>query len=213
MEVQRHCCRSKGAMMKEIEIRAIISEPARVQERLVEAGVHPLGSLAQKDIMLDKPDASFFNSGRKIRIRIEGSSAELTYKGPFEGTQDASRRSEVNISVSPSQVEDLVLLFTAIGYPVCFTVPKNRTTFARGNIKVTFDDWPIIGCLMEIEGDEDEARRLASEVAPNVEFSNYRLKELFRRAETESGKSLRELQEEYEALHGVSLGRLDLLIK
>ena len=199
--------------MQEIEIRAVIPDPKVIQMRLFERGFELVGSLHQTDIIFDRPDASLFNSGRKIRIRIEGDSAELTYKGPFTGNDEASRRSELNLSISPEQVSGFRVFLEALGYPVCFVVPKRRTILRRSRMKVTFDDWPMIGCLVEIEGDEREARQLASEIAPEIQFGNYRLRELIRREEARSGLSLEELQARYESEHGVKLGNIKLLLE
>jgi adenylate cyclase class IV len=104
------------------------------------------------------------------------------------------------------------VFLTAIGYPQLFQIKKRREVFKRGDLTVTFDEWPIIGCILELEGREEEIKELANRVAPNLEFKNYRLKELFRSKEVETGRSLAELQIEYEAKTGFLLGRLDLLL-
>lgn len=198
--------------MQEIEIRALVDNPEYIAERLIGDGFIDHGDSLQRDIMLDKPDASLFRSGQKIRIRSEGPKCELTFKGIFEGDQTASRRVEVNVPIAPASLNDVVSLFSALGFPICFQIPKLRSRFSKNDLNVTLDRWPIIGCLMEVEGPEVEAKALASAVAPGVAFGNPRLKDLFRHAEERTGLSLSALQETYEREHSVSLGRLDLLL-
>jgi predicted adenylyl cyclase CyaB len=199
-------------MAKETEIRAFIQDPETVQNLLYKRGFQCQGEVLHIDLILDHPDAQIFNSGRKLRIRLEGDKVELTYKGYFEGDTSASRRIEESVSFPKEDLNSLISIFSALGFPPLFTIPKRRTTFTDGATLVTFDDWPIIGCLLELEGEESAVIELAQGVAPSVEFSNYRLKDLFLRAEQETGRSLEDLQEEYERTHNVNLGRLDLLL-
>ncbi|MBV8201866.1 MAG: class IV adenylate cyclase [Acidobacteria bacterium] len=199
--------------MREVEIRALVPDPDAIQARLVDCGFEFLGFTNQRDIVIDKPDASLFNSGQKIRIRLESGIAELTYKGAFEGSRDASRRKEINIAISPTQVDDVIEFLSSLGLAICFVFAKARKRYARGDLTVNFDTWPIIGCVMEIEGDESEAKSLAREAVPGVEFGNFRLRDFFQQVEIETGLSLRELQTIYERRHGTSLGRLDLLMR
>jgi predicted adenylyl cyclase CyaB len=197
--------------MDEIEIRAVVEQPEAIQEKLRGEGFEEEDGFQQHDIIIDKPDASLFRSGQKIRIRVEKRTAEITYKGLFTGDPSASRRLEINIRVEPEDVTKFVALFEAMGYPVCFEIWKWRKVFRRGNLAVSFDNWPIIGCLMEIEGQEQDARLVAKRAAPDIEFRNFRLKELFAVVERKTGRSLAQLKEEYERASGVSLGHIELL--
>jgi len=196
----------------EVEIRALIPNPGCVEAALREKGFSEEPEFEQLDIMFDKPDASLFRSGQKIRIRTEKGCSELTYKGRFAGDSAASRRTEVNLPIPPDKVGELGAFLEAIGYPECFRIPKRRKVFRQDTLNVTLDWWPIIGCLMEIEGDEKDAHALASEVAPHVEFRNYRLKELFRMLEKRTGKSLGDLKRAYESETGLALGCIELLL-
>ena len=198
--------------MDEIEIRAVIGEPGPIQKILSDKNFIPELSFDQLDIILDLPDASLFRSGQKIRLRMEKGSAELTYKGFFQGDTTASRRLEVNIPLAIENVENAIKLFAALGYPECFRIPKSRTVYRGDNIKVVFDEWPIIGCLLEIEGEEEACKVLAKEIAPGIKFGNPRLKELFRKIEKQTGKNLSTLKKEYEQKKGVNLGNIELLL-
>ncbi len=200
--------------MKEVEVRAIIApgEKQRIIEELQRRGFRLEPEQEQIDIVLDHPDASLFRSGRKIRLRLEDGRAELTYKGPFQGDKHASRRDEITVPLAAKSTDDIIQIFEALGFPVCFRIRKKRLTLRHAGVSVTFDEWPILGCLMEIEGAENEVRDLAATTAQGVAFANYRLKELFHQREQETGRPLSELKTEYESRSGDHLGQLELLI-
>lgn len=198
--------------MFEIEVRALIKNVVPAQDRLRELGFEEAPAFEQHDIIIDKPDASLFLSGQKIRIRIEKEEAELTYKGLFQGDGSASRRVETNVSISEKQIPSIIRFLEAIGYSVCFQVKKTRKIFHKRDMEVTFDEWPIIGNLVEIEGDEKAVKKCASKIAPEVEFRNYRLRELFQMEEENTGKTVKELKEEYLLETGFDLGKIELLV-
>jgi predicted adenylyl cyclase CyaB len=197
--------------MTEIEVRAILEDPTQAQRRLLEMNFTEETPYEQWDIMLDRPDASLFRSGQKIRIRAEKGRAELTYKGLFQGDASASRRTEINLEIEPAQIEKYVTLFEALGFPLCFQIRKQRKIFKSSSAKVSFDDWPLIGCLVEVEGSEENVKTVASQMAPSVTFKNYRLKELLKNLETKTGRSIAELKAEYIGQTGFDLGKIELL--
>ena len=198
--------------MTEIEIRALIEDTLPLKRSLRNQGFDEEAPFDQLDIMLDRPDAGLFRSGQKLRIRSELGKAELTYKGHFQGDASASRRVELNISIPHDEIEIYVELFSALGLPMCFQIPKTRTKFHKDSTAVVFDEWPIIDTLVEIEGEESQAKALAASIAPGVRFANYRLKEFFRQVEERTGESLETLKERYERQHGIALGSIELLL-
>jgi predicted adenylyl cyclase CyaB len=183
-----------------------------VRSRLKDAGFVCRGRAHQIDTILDVADASLFRSGCKLRVRVEGDSVDLTYKGRFEGDTSASRRSEIIVPLSQEQVAPITELLQALGYGVCFTISKFRTTYDKHGLKVVVDEWPLLGTLVEIEGPEESTHELAATICPGVRFGNFRLRELFQQLEQETGKPVSQLQAEYERKTGQRIGRLDLAI-
>jgi predicted adenylyl cyclase CyaB len=179
---------------------------------LEKAGFEKIQEVVQTDIMHDKPDGELFKSGQKIRIRSEGEHAELTYKGGFQGDQTASRRAELNIELSSSDLASASQLLEALGYPELFKVRKVRKTYERNGVSATLDTWPIIGTMIEFEGEETEIKSIALELFPNLEFGNPRLKHLFEEKCEKTGRSLAELKAEYEAQTGFYLGNIEFLL-
>ncbi len=166
----------------------------------------------QQDIIFDKEDASLFRSGCKIRLRLEGESKELTYKGSLLSSEKVSKRTELNISVSDASEEDISDFLTALGYPMCFQYKKERIVYTKDSIQVTFDEWPIIGCMVEIEGPEASIVELTKTIAPSETFGNRRLKDFFGDVMKSTGKSFDQLKAEYQAKTGFNLGKLELIL-
>lgn len=200
-------------MAVEVEIRSRLGElAADIPQRLIEAGYQHKATIQQLDIILDKPDGSLFKSGCKIRIRQEGDSVTLTYKGSLLDDAGVSKREEVEIDLKPSDIETTIKIFEAIGYPELFRLPKQRAKYIKGDIEAVIDSWPILGGILELEGPEEDILAAAQELVPEKELCNYRLKELAEQVVQESGKSFEELQTEAEASLGVKLGNLKLII-
>lgn len=199
-------------MSTEIEIRTQIDDSEKAIAKLLKNGFKEKDKSEQIDMMFDFPDGQLFKSGQKIRIRVENNRAVLTYKGGFKGDDSASRRIELDIPLEASSVKDAENFLTSIGYPLLFQVRKERRLLTRGGVKATFDDWPIIGSLLELEGEEKEIKEIADGLFPENKFGNIRLKELFTIKCEETGKSLSELKEEYEIETGFKLGNLVFLI-
>jgi predicted adenylyl cyclase CyaB len=195
-------------MATEVEIRALIADAVAFRSALAENGFSLLANYDQRDVILDLPDGSLFKAGRKIRLRVEGERAELTYKGPPTGDKTASRRSEIDISVTPAQVEDYIELFRVIGFPVLYQIKKRREIFTRDHIKITLDAWPVLGYLAEIEGPELIIKECAQRIFPTIDFRNFRLKELFAQVCKQRDEPLGVLIAEYEKKHQVRVGDL-----
>lgn len=198
--------------MVEVEIRAIVNNKMDLIQILEKSGFVNTKNTTQHDIMLDRADASLFISGKKIRIRIEDDRSTLTYKGDINTDKNVSKRTELNIQISQEDVESYITFLSELGYPICFQIKKERIVMKNGDVMVTFDEWPIIGCMMEIEGPENKIKSIAGEVAPEIKFSNYRLKELFEKKIKETGKSLVELKEEYYKQNQFDLGHIELIV-
>ena len=199
--------------MLEVEIRSIITNKEEIISRLIENNFKQDEPFEQHDIILDTPKADFFNNKQKIRLRIEKGKAEITYKGKTDFGQNVSKRKEINIPVQTSSVDDIVDFFTSIGYPICFQIKKTREIFCKDGITVSLDQWPIIGCMMEIEGEENKITQLAKKVVPEYDFKNYRLRDLFEFEQKRKNMSLTELKEEHYKNTEFDIGNIELILK
>lgn len=202
--------------MKEIETRAMIktNQIALLKNKLLEIGFKNTDSYSQTDIMLDNKEGGLFKSGQKIRLRVEKGKAELTYKGLFEGEQNFSRRIEINVPLSNASVDDILLMFTALNYPVLFQIKKERTVFKNDNVVATLDNWPILGYILELESLYEQSINDVIVQLPNeLLFNNTRLKDLFHQKTEETGKSFAELKAAYETESGFKLGNIEMILE
>lgn len=201
-------------MQQETEIRAHFEKRDDAIQKLAARGVTLGDPIVQWDQMFDTPEGSLFSSGRKIRIRREGSAAELTVKGAFGGDGTASRRTENNIALSGADAERMAEIMEFLGYPMLFQVKKTRQMSETSDgIIIALDEWPIIGALLELEGNEEKIKKFAADVFPDVRFGNPRLKTLFMDKMKQENKSLAELIAREETHLDYRLGNLEFLIK
>lgn len=198
--------------MLEIEIRTCVEDKTEIVKKIEDIGFKKENSIIQHDIMLDTVSANLFRSGNKIRIRIEDGKAELTYKGDINNYQNISKREEINISISKEEIDNYLKIFSSIGYPMCFQIKKEREIYKKGDTTITVDLWPIIGYLIEIEGEEEEIKKIAQKIAPNEKFGNLRLKDLFEQKMKKENKTIEELKEEYYNETKFDLGKIELIL-
>ena len=50
-------------------------------------------------------------------------------------------------------------------------VKKTRDIYAKGSTEIVFDNYPVLGCCMEIEGEEHDVKDLASVFFPGKDVS------------------------------------------
>jgi len=196
--------------MLEIETRAIVKNKEEIINILKANGFVNTKNFLQQDIMFDKEDASLFRSGKKIRIRIEEETAELTYKGFIQNDSTFSKREELNLPIPLYLVMDYKHFLEELGYPMLFQIKKYRSIWKKGEIIATLDDWPIIGMILELEGIESEIKKIMN-FFPTLKFANYRLKELFGDKINETGKDLEKLKQEYFNETNFEIGRIELI--
>jgi len=202
-------------MSKEVETRTLLDKKdvKRVMNNLPSNGFVQESQVAQHDIVFDK-DGEIFRSGSKIRLRIEGGKKELTFKGKSAGDKDASRRAEINLPMGDTADEnDVIEFMTAIGFSVLLNLRKTRTEFKREKLSVCLDEYPIIGHVMEIEGDEKEFAEIKQLCAPEYRFGDYRLVEFFETVMQKTGKDIYVLKQEYKNKTGLDLGAIEMLFK
>ena len=201
-------------MSQEIETRAIISENEidTILNLISKIGFLKIDEYSQTDIILDNKEASLFKNEQKIRVRVENNKAELTYKGKFEGdSKFISKRKEINIPLQTASVEDVILFFQHIGCPILFQIKKMRSIYHFNGIHINIDKWPIIGYLMEIEGEKELITQISDKLQPTIILKNFRLKDMFELKCKESGLTFQELKTDYETKNNFNLGNIELI--
>jgi predicted adenylyl cyclase CyaB len=198
----------------ENEIRAAVKEHdvPTILATLSSKGYVFGGKQTQHDTIFITASTSFQNS-RIIRLRTEGERTKLTLKGKDRGSAStASRRFELNVPVTTYFGKKILGFLPAFGYTLCFQVEKKRTLFMKGGATVSFDEWPLVGFILEIKGTEESALGISKDIAPQYAFGNRRLKDFFADILRETGKSPEELIREHEARTGINLWQFYLAV-
>jgi predicted adenylyl cyclase CyaB len=199
-------------LAKETEISVLIKNPEEMKAKILAMGFKHAGKSKQIDKIYDTPDAALFKSVRKIRIRLEGDAATLTYKGKPLADTAATIRDEIDVKLSPSQVEGIEEVLSCLGYGYCFQFIKERETFRLGDANITIDTYPIIDPILEIEGELAAITEIAEKLGIDTSKKYGRLAGAFREKEKETGKSTTELKEEYRQCTGIDIGRIELIL-
>lgn len=97
-----------------------------------------------------------------LRLRRTGTRAILTYKERFHTRSDIKYQREDETGVDDPEAMELIL--DALGFTAGLIYEKRRETWSLGKTEIVIDELPF-GLFMEIEGAEQDIRRIESELA------------------------------------------------
>ena len=150
--------------MLEIEIKARCEDLGAMRSLLIEQGASPQGCLIQKDSYLTHPCRDFGVTDEALRIRDDGKSRTLHYKGPRLGGKAKSRE---EIAVPLVDDTAMVAVLERLGFRTEYMVRKQRETFILHDCEVSLDSVDGLGSFIEVEyiGAEDIGEKVVSDVA------------------------------------------------
>jgi len=96
-----------------------------------------------------------------LRLRHTGKRALLTFKERFPTRSDIKHQREDETAVADPDAMELIL--EALGFTAGLIYEKRRETWILGKTEIVIDELPF-GLFMEIEGAEQEIRRIESEL-------------------------------------------------
>lgn len=140
----------------EIELKFRVMDHDQVVSGLVRLGFAFKGAVVEEDEYLNAPDRDFAKTGEAFRLRREGNSQLLTYKGPrLPGKAKVRKEIELTVCDSLDDLSRLLELFLALGYSPVAKVSKKRMIH-RGDwhgaeVTVCLDTIEGIGCFVELE--------------------------------------------------------------
>jgi adenylate cyclase class 2 len=101
--------------------------------------------------------------GRSVlRLRRTSTRAVLTYKERFPTRSDIKHQREDETGVDDPDAMELIL--DALGFTAGLIYEKRRETWGLGKTEIVIDELPF-GLFMEIEGAEQDIRRIEKELA------------------------------------------------
>lgn len=144
---------------KEIEVKYTVSNFKDLLHKLNEAEAKYLSSEFQRTIRFDTPNKDLEKSGRFLRIR-SGRENTMTLKIKNKEILSSNFHIREELETTIGDLDTVRLIVHTLGYTMEFIMEKYRLTYELGNTIITLDEMPF-GIFLEIEGTEDEIRRVS----------------------------------------------------
>lgn len=147
-------------MKTEIEAKWLDINPAVFRSKLKSTGA----KLIQPEVLMrrknfDYPDKRLEKKGGWIRLRDEGDKITLSYKE----LQDRSLHGTKEVEITVDSFDRTADLFLAIGFVQRGYQETKRETWRSNNVVITIDTWPWIPSFVELEAEDEQTLRLATQ--------------------------------------------------
>ncbi len=143
--------RSKDNLEKEIKFPGV--ELDRLRDRLIELEAERVGPSSFEDNWILDRGNELLSNGRILRLRIDGSRARLTLKGPMRLEGNLKVREEHEVQIENADAARSLL--EGLGFQVVRRYQKMREEWQLGGVTIALDHTPI-GDFAEFEGDRAE---------------------------------------------------------
>ncbi|MDW5561622.1 MAG: class IV adenylate cyclase [Methanomassiliicoccus sp.] len=134
--------------MLEIEIKCPCDDLDGMEGKLRERGASFHGEVDQADLYLAHPCRDFAVTDEALRLRREGETVALFYKGPKLDPQSKTRE-EIQAAVPDPAAMRLVL--DRLGFRPVAEVKKKRRNYGLGPVEVSIDRVAGLGGFVELE--------------------------------------------------------------
>lgn len=144
-------------MKTEIEVKFVDIDIDDIRARLEKAGatlVQPMRLM--KRALIETPEMNARHA--YLRIRDEGDKITATYKQFTENSLTGAKEREIIVS----DFDETIAIFVEFGLHYHTFQESKRETWKYNNVEVVVDEWPWINPYIEIEGDSEEAVKLAA---------------------------------------------------
>lgn len=148
--------------MFEVEMKFRSPGNERVIEMLESMGAQALFDGCMEDVYFAHPDRDFGRTDEAVRLRLCGTSAELTYKGPRMKTSTAKAREELTVSVDDGLA--VRRLLERLGFSEFVSVKKRRASFLLDKVRVEVDEVDGLGQFVELELITEDHSRAESQI-------------------------------------------------
>lgn len=141
-------------MPYEVEIKFRVPNHDALIEALGKIGALRGEATEHSDLYLAHPGRDFAQSDEALRLRRDGDTNAITYKGPKKGGPTKTRE-EVEVTFDSEARDDMARIFEALGFRPVAEVKKTRTSFdipGRDRaMVVTLDEAENLGTFAEVE--------------------------------------------------------------
>ncbi len=153
----------------EVEIKARIKEPQKIEARLLKMGAEYVDTVEEKDVYFAHPSRDFARTDEALRIR---DNKVLTYKGP-KVDKDTKSREEIEVQVSDGHSMSEIL--EKLGFRPVMKVYKVRKNYRLDDVTISLDYLPELGNFVEVEciGEYQDSRDKVMRVASQLGLKNF----------------------------------------
>lgn len=146
----------KDACILEIEIKAYCDDLIDAGKAIKGLGGIYAGTLHETDTYFNHPVRDFNVTDEALRIRREGKSAKLTYKGPKLSGRSKTRHEKELVLPDGDSMEEVLLL---LGFTKAGVVSKTRELYKLDDVAICLDEVDGLGSFIELEilGTDKEA--------------------------------------------------------
>lgn len=138
--------------MLEREVKLRFDTPDQARRTVLAAGATPLRPRRlQQDSLFDTDDESLRHERSVLRIRRDGATSILTFKGPV---QPGPMKLREEFETAAADGDMLRQIFDRLGLRAWFRYEKYREEFAAEGVIIAVDETPV-GTFVEIEGTSD----------------------------------------------------------
>ncbi len=142
-------------MATELEVKAVVTDPAGVRQRLLAAGALPSFHGMLRDRRLDR-DGELERQDQVLRLRrwIPGDGpehAELGWKGPTGVSPEGYKQRE-EIEVAAGDGAGALRLLESLGYGITHAIDRYVEVYRLEGTVARLEWYPRMDVLMEIEG-------------------------------------------------------------
>lgn len=179
-----------GGPHPELELKAVVPDPATVRDRLLAAGARPGFRGWMRDRRFDR-DGQLSARDEVLRVRTyhhpDGEfDTVLAWKGPTRRSPEGyKQRDEVELPVAGGEPDRLL---SALGYVPVHTVDRRVEVYDLAGAAVRLEWYPRMDVLLEIEGDAEAIERAVPVTGiPRSQFSAESLADFTRRYQERTG--------------------------
>ena len=182
-------------MHRELELKAVVPDPARLRLRLLAVGAAPVYAGPMTDRRYDRA-GELTARDEVLRLRVfpgDGAAgAVLGWKGPASTAPGGyKQREEIELALVPGGGSPDGFL-AALGYEVVHTVDRWVEVFELDGTVLRLEGYPLMDDLIEVEGAPAAMERaIAASGIAREEFSAAPLAEFVRRFEVRTGQTAR----------------------
>ncbi len=153
--------------MIEIEVKARVDDPKRLERAIVALGATPVGIENQTDTYYNSMHSDFGKTDEALRIRVQDGKSFLTYKGP---KMDSVSKTRKELQVEINDADGMGEILTSLGFFPVATVAKKRKNYRLSDFFISIDTVQNLGNFMEIEVQAEDSRKYQEKVESIFKF-------------------------------------------